>query len=207
MPQMRFRSPHIACVVGMLLIGWGIVRVAAPAHADLTVPRRPVTVEFDRPTPPPPGLTRAATTTPVRIDMPAIGITAPVVAVAVDDKGALGVPDNPDVVGWWAAGGGLTDPGGALVLDGHVDTAVAGPGALFHLADLTTGDAITLAASDGVVRRFTVTTVRAYPKAELPRDVFEPATTPRLVIITCGGHFNRSTRQYVDNIVAYAEPS
>jgi hypothetical protein len=62
-------------------------------------------------------------------------------------------------------------------------------------------------ASDGVVRRFTVTTVRSYPKAELPRDVFELATTPRLVIITCGGHFNRSTRQYIDNIVAYAEPS
>ncbi len=126
--------------------------------------------------------------------------------VAVDGGGALAVPEDPHIVGWWAAGGGLAAPGGALVLDGHVDTAAAGPGALFHLTDLATGDAIGLTASDGVAARFTVTAVRAYPKAGLPADVFRPSPTPRLVIITCGGHFDRGTRQYVDNIVVYAEP-
>ena len=69
---------------------------------------------------------------PVRIELPTLGVGAPVVPVAVSRDGALAVPENPHVVGWWAGGGE------ALVLDGHVDTAAAGPGALFHLVDLAT---------------------------------------------------------------------
>ncbi len=205
---MRVRSPQIACAVGLLLIGWGLVRVATPAHAELTepLPRSMVAMEPDRPAPHPMRATPIATT-PVRIELPTLGVNAPVVPVTVDSGGGLDVPDDPHVVGWWAAGGGLADTGGVLVLDGHVDTAAAGPGALFHLAALATGDTIALTASNGVVQTFTVATVRAYHKAELPSDVFEPSAGPRLVIITCGGHFNRSTRQYVDNVVAYAEPS
>ena len=135
---------------------------------------------------------------PVRIELPTIGVGAPIVPVTVGRDGALGVPNDPHVVGWWAGGGE------ALVLDGHVDTAAEGPGALFRLVDLAVGDTIGLAGADGAVRRFMVTEVRAYSKATLPSDVFRPAA--RLVIITCGGHFDRHTLQYVDNIVAYAEP-
>jgi hypothetical protein len=108
------------------------------------------------------------------------------------------VPEDPQVVGWWA-GGGAT-----LVLDGHVDTAAKGPGALFHLIDLAAGDEVRLTSADGAVQRFTVTQVHAYPKATLPSDVFR--STTHLVIITCGGRFDRHRLQYDDNIVAYAEP-
>jgi hypothetical protein len=211
MPRIRLRSPQIACAVGSLLIGWGIVRAVAPAHAELpvpmvTVPMMSGAIEPDRLAPHPRRLAATATT-PAWIGLPTLGVNAPIVPVAVDRGGALGVPDDPRVVGWWAAGGGLTDSGGALVLDGHVDTAAEGPGALFRLADLVAGDAITLTASDGVLQSFRVTAVRPYPKPSLPPDVFAASATQRLVIITCGGHFNRSTRQYVDNVVAYAEPS
>ena len=89
------------------------------------------------------------------------------------------------------------------MLDGHVDTAAQGPGVLFRLVDLASGDAVTLVGIDGAERHFTVTDVRAYPKAQLPREVFDPES--RLVIITCGGHFDWHTRQYADNIVAFAE--
>lgn len=206
--DLRFRA---VVAVGLLLVGWGAVRAAAPARAEPPVPRVSAAVEPDRLAPHPRRLGPAvpiapAVTTPVRIALPTLGVVAPIVPVAVDHRGALGVPEDPHVVGWWASGGKLTDPGGALVLDGHVDTAAAGPGALFHLTELATGDSVTLSGSDGVVQRFTVTAVRAYPKPELPSEVFAPSNTPRLVIITCGGHFNRSTLQYVDNVVMYAEP-
>ncbi len=225
MPRMRRSAPHVACAVGLVLFGWGVVRMADPAHADAPVPARapwtatlwasvqaPLPVAAVAPVSSGPLVaplspaeraehTRRPTLPkikPVRIELPTIGVGAPIVPVAVSRDGALGVPNDPHVVGWWAGGGE------ALVLDGHVDTAAAGPGALFHLVDLAVGDTVGLAGADGGVRRFMVTDVRAYPKATLPSDVFRPAA--RLVIITCGGHFDRHTLQYVDNIVAYAEP-
>ena len=137
------------------------------------------------------------TITPVRIDLPTLGVGAPVVPVAVGGDGALGVPDDPSVVGWWAGAGDT------VVLDGHVDTVAQGPGVLFRLVDLASGDSITVRGADGSVRHFTVTDVRAYPKALLPPEVFDPES--RLVIITCGGHFDWHTRQYAENIVAFAE--
>lgn len=214
-----------------MLIGWGVVRVADPVHADFTVPAQASTPWTARlwasvqapPSPPaepaipatppaaaPPqradGPTRAEgptrrplpPLTPVRIELPTLGVRAPVVPVAVGHDGALAVPADPRVVGWWAGGGD------ALVLDGHVDTAAQGPGALFHLVDLGTGDTVELTGADGMVRRFTVTHVRAYAKTTLPPEVFQPAG--RLVIVTCGGRFDRHRLQYDDNIVAYAEP-
>jgi hypothetical protein len=204
-----------------VLIGWGVVRTADSAQADFparvstpwtsvlwasvqapspgpTVPIADFPSRADRAEHPKRTPTPLITTKPVRIELPTLGVGAPVVPVAVGRDGALAVPEDPRVVGWWAGGGD------ALVLDGHVDTAAQGPGALFRLVDLATGDAVTLTGADGAARRFMVTDVRAYPKPQLPPEVFHPAS--RLVIITCGGHFDRRTLQYVDNIVAFADP-
>jgi hypothetical protein len=179
--------PLVACVVGVFLFGVGVVRAVAP-DAGLPASRvgPPVAVAVDR---------------PVRIDLPTLRVRAPVEPVAVQGGGDLVVPENPHVVGWWAAGGGT------LVLDGHVDTAAGGPGALFRLSELATGDAIGLTGVDGAVQSYVVTSVRTYLKADLPAEVFGPSESPRLVIITCGGHFNRSTRQYANNVVAFADPA
>jgi len=206
MPRMRRFAPYIACAVGLVLIGWGVVRTAVPAQADAVMPARTTTpwttvlwASVQGPSGPtvPSVAPSAPALTPVRIELPSLGVGAPVVPVAVGGDGALGVPDDPRVVGWWAPAGDT------LVLDGHVDTAAEGPGVLFRLVDLASGDAVAITGANGVVRRFTVTDVRAYPKALLPAEVFEPES--RLVIITCGGHFDWHTRQYAENIVAFAE--
>jgi hypothetical protein len=202
MPRTRRSAPLAACAVGLVLIGWGVVRTADSAHARTTTAWPSVlwaSVQGPSPGPMVPIRSPSAPTmTPVRIDMPTLGVGAPVVPVAVGGDGALGVPEDPSVVGWWVGAGDT------VVLDGHVDTAAQGPGALFRLIDLASGDAVTLTGADGAARRFTVTDVRAYPKAQLPPEVFDPES--RLVIITCGGHFDWHTRQYAENIVAFAEP-
>ncbi len=222
---MRLSAPHVACAVALVVVGWGVVRTADPVHADplastrapwtttlwasVKEPLPPSPVASAVQVPPLPPLSTAERSEhprrpslrgikPLRIELPSLGVGAPIVPVAVGRDGALAVPENPHVVGWWS-GGGET-----LVLDGHVYTAAAGPGALFHLVDLEAGDSVGLTGADGAARRFMVTDVRAYPKPQLPPEVFHPAS--RLVIITCGGHFDRRTLQYVDNIVAYADP-
>ena len=187
MPRTRRSIPLVACAVGLVLIGWGVVRTADSAHARATTAWPSVlwaSVQGPAPGPVVPMASPSApTVTPVRIELPTLGVGAPVMPVAV--------------------GGGGELAGDTVVLDGHVDTAAQGPGVLFRLVDLASGDDVTLVGADGSVRRFTVTDVRAYPKALLPPEVFDPES--RLVIITCGGHFDWHTRQYAENIVAFAE--
>lgn len=48
---------------------------------------------------------------------------------------------------------------------------------------------------------------RVYRKTDgLPADLFATAGAPRLVLITCGGTFDRAAASYLDNIVVFAAP-
>lgn len=143
---------------------------------------------------------------PRRLALPSLHVDAPIVPVGVQPSGVLAVPDNPQVLGWWQGGARPAGGLGSIVIDGHVDTAASGPGALFHLRELRPGDPLVVSTDHGSWR-YVIAALRSYPKAHLPDEVFAPSRQPRLVLITCGGAFNHTTRQYADNIVAYAVPA
>jgi hypothetical protein len=135
-----------------------------------------------------------------------VQVDAPIVPVGLQLGRDLTVPDDPHVLGWWQ---GAARPGsrqGSVVIDGHVDTAACGPGALFSLRQIRPGDPVVLSTNHGSWH-YLVVALRSYPKVTLPAEVFTPTGPPRLVIITCGGAFNPATRQYADNIIAYALPA
>jgi hypothetical protein len=94
------------------------------------------------------------------------------------------------------------------VLDGHVDSATAGPGALLRLVDLQPGDNVTLVTDDHQQLTYAVAARRVYAKAgNLPADLFARTGPPRLVLITCGGPFDSATGSYQDNVVVFATPT
>jgi hypothetical protein len=143
----------------------------------------------------------------VALSIPVLGVRASVLPVA-NDNGTLGVPDDPAQVGWWSASALAGAATGTVVLDGHVDSAASGPGALFRLAALKANDPITLTTGTGQTRRYTVTGRRVYAKAGgLPADIFDQRGPARLVLISCGGPFDRSAGSYLDNIVVFAAPA
>jgi hypothetical protein len=231
----RFTSPHggarrrgpalvqsglwAAVVLGVAVAAVGAVRLTHPIALPEsgTVPlAHPVAAAPapDAPRPPdarpaavgdPAGAGQPAGPEPVRLRLPDQGVTAPVVSVGVLPGGGLGVPDDPSVLGWWRDGARPGAESGTVVIDGHVDTRLAGEGALFALSKLAVGATVELTSTDGP-RRYVVRAVRAYPKEQLPADVFDRTGAARLVLITCGGSFDRTTRQYADNIVVYATP-
>ena len=171
--------------------------VQAPANASLTaqLQRRP---ELE-----PAAVTGA---TPRRLALPSLRVDVPIVPVGVQPGGGLTVPDDPHVLGWWH-GGARPDSGeGSVVIDGHVDTAAEGPGALFSLRELRPGDPVLLSTDHGLWH-YLIAALRSYPKADLPAEVFTSTGQPRLVLITCGGAFNHKNRHYADNIIAYAVPA
>jgi hypothetical protein len=143
---------------------------------------------------------------PIRVRIGAIGVVAPVVPVGADPAtGAAQVPASVRTVGWYQFGPRPGEPGSA-VLVGHVDSATQGIGSLFRLRELRPGAVIKVRFADGALRSFSMVGMRTYPQGALPARIFARSGRPVLVLITCGGPFDRATRSYADNVVVYAVP-
>ena len=144
---------------------------------------------------------------PRRLRLPVQHVDAAVQPVSVDTGGALGVPDDPRQLGWWTGSARPGAASGTVVLDGHVDSAERGLGALFRLREAQLGEEISVQNASGTTTRYTVVARRSYAKTALPAaEIFAQDTRPRLVLITCGGRFDPATRHYADNVVVYAVP-
>jgi hypothetical protein len=143
---------------------------------------------------------------PAQVTIVKLGVRAPVVPVLAR-YGQLDVPTDPARLGWWPASARVGALTGTVLIDGHVDAAGFGPGTLFRLNDLNTSDRITVTATTGYRQEYTVIGRRVYVKTDgLPPELFATTGPARLVLITCGGPFDRTTLNYRDNIVIYAVP-
>jgi len=140
---------------------------------------------------------------PVRLRIPAIGVSARVIALKLDGKGRLIAPKSFVRVGWNKAG---PEPGerGAAVIAGHVDSRT-GPAVFYRLRQLRKGDRVHVDRADGSTVSFTVYRVARYAKNKIPnKQVYGPTSGAQLRLITCGGTFDRSRRSYRDNVVVFA---
>ena len=143
---------------------------------------------------------------PVTVRIPAHEVTSRVVPVGVDQgTGELSVPADPAQVGWYQFG---ATPGaaGAAVLAGHVDWK-GRPGAFIHLDEVQPGERIEVDLGDGTSHVFVVAETHLILKTELPPDLFARTGPAKLVLITCGGEFDRSVRRYKQNVVVVATPA
>lgn len=144
---------------------------------------------------------------PVRLSIEPGGLVADIVPVGVDSTGeAMALPPEAAVVAWYRFG---PSPGGAgsAVIAGHVDFG-GRPGAFFHLGQIEAGAIVTIEFADGSARAFTITARRTYAKADLPvADLFRADGPAGVVLVTCGGAFDRGSRSYQDNVVLYAVPT
>jgi sortase (surface protein transpeptidase) len=140
---------------------------------------------------------------PVRLEIPAIEVTSPLVRLGLNADGTMQVPGDFQVAGWFT---GAPQPGqlGPAVIAGHVDSRT-GPAIFYRLRDLRPGDEIRVVRADRRIVRFRVDSLASYPKQALPDDaVYGATTTPALRLITCAGTFDRSRHSYRDNLVVSA---
>ncbi|MGW2958232.1 class F sortase [Streptomyces sp. NPDC001220] len=192
-------------LLGLWLWGRGVTEVpdgiSGPTTGDVAAVGRPVGAEL------PPAAKPLASAPPERIDIPDLGVQAPVVARGLDAKGGIDPPpfDQPGVVGWYGSG---TEPGtaGTALLVGHVDTETR-PAVFYKISALRPGETIRVVRADGTVAEFTIDDVRV-----LPRDHFDAQQAygahesgrAELRLITCGGTFDRTTHSYTANVVVSA---
>ncbi len=142
---------------------------------------------------------------PVRLVAAGVQLAAPIRPVGVT-AGALAVPDDVHTLGWWRDGAPAGSRQGTVVIDGHVDSAGQGIGALASIARMQPGERLALSTAHSEVA-YVVQARRSFAKDALPTDLFTRTGPARLALITCGGPFNTTTRHYRDNIVVYAAPA
>ena len=147
-----------------------------------------------------------ARSVPTRLDVPAIGVSTPLMTLGLNGDGTIAVPplrtDAP--AGWYRY---LATPGetGPAVILGHVDTARDGPAVFYRLRELRPGDRVTVQRADGRTAVFTVDRVAQYAKADFPAAaVYGAVDRPVLRLITCGGTFDHLRRTYRGNVIVFA---
>ncbi|QJT01949.1 class F sortase [Streptomyces asoensis] len=175
--------------------------ISAPATGDMAAVGRPPDAEL------PPAVKPLGQALPQRIDIPDLGVQAPVVARGLDTEGGVDPPpfDQAGVVGWYADG---AKPGarGTALLVGHVDTETR-PAVFYKLSTLKAGETVRVVRDDGKVAEFTVDDVEVVQRDRFDaRQVYGPRQPDRaeLRLITCGGTFDRVSRSYTANVIVSA---
>jgi hypothetical protein len=145
---------------------------------------------------------------PVALALPALEISLPVDPVGVAADGQMEIPPRAERAGWYRFGPAPGAPAGTAVIAAHVDSvASAGLGPFARLQDAAVGDPVDVVLADGTTRQFTVTGVERRPKTDIAwPDVFVRDGAPRLVLVTCGGTFQRDVGHYTDNVIVTSEP-
>jgi hypothetical protein len=144
----------------------------------------------------------AARSTPVALQIPAIGVDVPLSGLGLNPNGTVQVPTDFQEPGWYRLGPSPGQVGSAVIL-GHVDSYL-GPAVFFELRDLRAGDRVNVNLADGVVVHFRVLAVAMYLKMQFPSlKVYGSHGYSALQLVTCGGAFDYQTRHYLSNIVVY----
>lgn len=200
--------PFACGIAVMMLIAFaGITWIASPYWGDNAGAARARNVG-DVPTVAPHVV--ADIIAPNRIEIPKLHTSAPIVNVGTTPDGELEVPLDPHTVGWWRYGAKPGATVGTAILAGHINYAGV-TGAMASIGQLNPGDKVLVFgrqnADDKHEVTFTVTGVRTYHKTHLPyQEIFDQRSIGRIAIVTCGGPFDASTGNYLDNIVVFAVP-
>lgn len=200
------RHPGRRALGVWLLAIAGVVTVALAFVIGPLGPPRPSLADA------PDGYTRDPTgrlltrSTPVALDIPAIGVSASIVPTGLASNGSIEVPplDDPNLAGWYRYGPSPGEAGSAVIV-GHVDSRDSGPAVFFALGRLHKGDHISVHRGDGSTVGFAVTGVQLVAKDAFPAiDVHKTSNGALLRLITCGGKFDAGNHSYEDNVIVYA---
>ncbi|NDZ64049.1 class F sortase [Streptomyces cyaneofuscatus] len=175
--------------------------MSAPTTGDVAAVGRPLGAPL------PPAHEPVEGAAPRSVEVPSVGIDAPVVRRGLDQDGAIDPPpyDLPQTAGWYGKG---TEPGaeGAALLVGHVDTDTR-PAVFYGLSAVRPGEKVKVTREDGSVAEFTVDDVQVVTRERFDAEkAYGPRVDGRaeLRLITCGGKYDQKSRSYTANVVVSA---
>ncbi len=193
---------------GLVAYGlWGLRERYQATHAPTpSIAAETISYSTDEPEETPPNCDdyRVADHEPRKIEIPSIGVSGCIQKVAVDQKGAIAVPTNIHLAGWYVDSA-LPGQEGVSVIDGHVSGRYSD--AIFtNLKNIKAGDAIRVQLGDGSWQQFKVTDKNSYSLDKMTGRLFDRlnGVNSQLTLITCGGRFDRASQTYDERIIVRA---
>lgn len=180
--------------------------IATEIPVATAVPVTKVTVAEPTPQPEAPPATPIPPAMPILLNIPKIEVSASIEAVGNDSEGKMDVPQGVQNAAWWNMGPLPGSPGNA-VISGHLDTYLQEPAVFWRLRELVPGDLISVRDARGVDHQFEVVNSEVYEHDQVPLDViFGDAVRirPNLILITCDGTWDTTSRNYDQRFVVYA---
>ena len=138
---------------------------------------------------------------PVRLRIPAIGVSSTLMHLGLNRDGSLETPPGAFPAGWFT---GSPTPGeiGPAIIAGHV--RYVSPGVFAGLADLRPRDEVFVRRKDGSTATFRVTRLWAVSKAHFPTQaVYGDIRYAGLRLITCAG-LDTDSNVFEQNVVVFA---
>lgn len=189
--------------------------VETPSSGPLAGISIPTTTPTGEPTPQPAARVAEPTPTPLpkpaegaqlaRLIIPKAKVDNRLVTKGLTQRLEMEDPGGKDDVAWYNFS---TMPGfgSNAVLSGHVDWYTGERGVFWYLRNLQEGDEARIVYSDGMVITYRVMRVEVYGANSAPvAEITGPTELDRLTMITCDGVFQRSSHDYTDRRVVYAE--
>ncbi len=142
----------------------------------------------------------------VRLQIPRLGVDAPIITLGVDRNGAMETPESPEVVAWYNFSA-LPGAVGNAVFSGHRDWRTGVTAVFWRLGELRAGDVI-LIVTPSAELRYTVQTSELYENDQAPvAQIVGGTSFAAVTLITCEGLFDRASRNYSQRRVVRAELS
>lgn len=142
---------------------------------------------------------------PSRLIIPALGINSTWIPLGWLPNGiTMDSPPGPEDLGWYTFTAQPGDSSNA-VFSGHVDWHTGAPALFEHLSDLGPGSEIDVMRADGRLVTYHVISSTWYGLYETPAaPIIAPSALPEVTLITCGGVFNQSRREYDQRLIVRA---
>lgn len=146
-----------------------------------------------------------ATSTPIKVSIPAYNIEGKVLPVGIAKSGNMAVPEKYEDVGWYKYGPRVGAEGNA-VLAGHLDNGSGKPAVFYNLNQMRIGDEVFVESSDGDKLQFVVREVRLVDYNDPPlEEIFGKAEGEHLNLITCDGVWDPVFKTYTHRLVVFTD--
>lgn len=142
---------------------------------------------------------------PVRLIIPNINVDALVEYVGLTPNGAVDVPKNLNVVGWFNLGPRPGEKGSSVIV-GHYNWTKNTPAAFDDLHKLNINDEIFVEDEKGIIRTFIVREIQIYSKDAIVPEVFSSNNEKsHLNLITCTGIWNKKEQTLSERLIIFTD--
>lgn len=143
---------------------------------------------------------------PMHLSIPKINVQVAIEPVGLTPDGSIALPKGRDNAAWFKLGPRPGD-GGSAVITGHYGFWKDGGKTVFNdLSKLASGDKLYVKDEKSDTVSFVVRASKTYDQnADAESALSSNNGQPRLVLVTCAGEWNKTSKSYSQRLVVFAD--